>query len=121
MTNNVASNNNNANNMNTIAILPGGRKLCLPPCRKYRGKRDTDKQKEIHHSLGKLPLTNNTSTKTTKNINRIQDSVVNSCSNETNSTIDEFRKYNIYSSASIVLHLFEDLLDIKRCLSRGEG
>ena len=121
MTNNVASNNNNANNMNTIAILPGGRKLCLPPCRKYRGTRDTEKKKEIYHSVEKLASTNKFYTKTTKNINRIQDQVLNSCSNKTNSTINDLGKYNIYSTASITLHLFEDLLDLKRCLSRGEG
>ena len=107
--------------MNTIAILPGGRKLCSPPCRKYRGARDTEKQKEIYHSLEKLASTDKFSTKTTKNINRIEDHVLNSCSDETNRTINNLGKYNIYSSASITLHLFEDLLDIKRCLSRGEG
>ena len=115
----IASNNNNANNMNTIAILPGGRGICPSPCKKDRDRREIRIEKD--NGLKRLMQTNNYSTKKNTDANTMNDYLNNLCLVNANSTLHYFNKQNIFASAVIALNLFEDLLDVKTHLSTAKG
>ena len=100
--------------MNTIAILPGGRQICLPPCKKNRGRRNAGNRNEKYIAVQVLNSTNNISAKMTKTSNQFQYPGGKSCSNNPKTKTSYMNKTNIYSSAAITIHLFEDLLDMKR-------
>ena len=112
---NIASNNNNANNMNTIAILPGGREICHSlPCKKEREKRETGKQKESRQRVKTNTTYDKYYTDMTQNSYRMEDYSITTCLNKTRGVAKDKTRHEIFLHAAITLHLFEDLLDIKK-------
>lgn len=109
--------------MNTIAILPGGRQICAPPCKNAfdttRRRRHTG---DVKNSKATVDSENHL--KKTMNFNRNNNpSKKYGYSRETsvNSTLKIINSHDMQSSGAIILNQFEDLLDIKRCLKGKQG
>ena len=101
--------------MNTIAILPGGREICHSlPCKKEREKRETGKQKESRQRVKTNTTYDKYYTDMTQNSYRMEDYSITSCLNKTRGGVNDKTRHEIFLHAAIILHLFEDLLDIKK-------
>ena len=106
--------------MNTIAILPGGRQICSPPCKNvFNSTRQRRFAVDVKNRkvLGNQP-------KKTLNLNSNQNHSMSSCVSQeaaTNSTLKHISTHDIQSSGAIILNQFEDLLDVKRCFNTKPG
>ena len=101
--------------MNTIAILPGGRKLCATKyCNKGRSQRDTTLKIYDYHKMKKFPE-NKSSAKLDIPRNLATQQIVISGFYDINSppTND---KNTLLLIAAITIDLYENLLHIKRQL-----
>ena len=109
--------------MNTIAILPGGRKICSPPCkntsRYTRQKRQLPNKKYLNKMVDSGNDRNDTASASQQ-----QGYSSNLCFSRAqvmNTTSNDISTYDIYSSAAFLVEQFEHLLAIKRCEIRQPG
>jgi len=110
--------------MNTIAILPGGRKLCSPPCknisRPTRHKRQIFARKYSNNILSSKKGVKSNS-ETIGSLNQNIHSCVSSEQTIKRRIDDTSKMHNIYWMAVIMLNQFEDILELKRSLIRKQG
>lgn len=101
--------------MNTIAILPGGRKLCATKyCNKGRSQRDTTLKIYDYHKMKKFPE-NESSTKLDLPRNLTTKQIAISGFYDIKSPPPN-NKNNLLLIAAITMNLYENLLHIKRQL-----
>ena len=103
--------------MNTIAILPGGRKLCATKyCNKGRSQRDTTLKIYDYHKMKKFPK-NESSTKLDIPKNLKTQEIAFSRFYDIKSPPTN-NKNNLLLIAAISIDLYENLLHIKRQLMK---
>ena len=102
--------------MNTIAILPGGRKICATKyCNKGRSQRDTTLKIYDYNKIKKFPE-NEYSTKLDIPRNLTTQQIAISGFYDTKTLPDN--KNNLLLIAAITIDLYENLLHIKRQLMK---
>ena len=103
--------------MNTIAILPGGRKICATKyCNKGRSQRDTKLKIYDYHKMKKFPE-NEFSTKLDIPRNVTTQQIAISGFYDIKSPPPN-NKNNLLLIAAITIDLYENLIDIKRQLMK---
>ena len=109
--------------MNTIAILPGGRKICFPSCKNM--SRSTRRKRHIMDAnFLSNRLDSGKERNITNNANLNLAHFNNSCVIEAqriNGIMDAIDTHDIFTGAAVLLDQYESLLVIKRCEIRKPG
>lgn len=109
--------------MNTIAILPGGRNICSPPC-KNTSRYTRQKRQVLNRKYSNKMQDSEKDINDTTSASQRRGYSSNLCflkAQKMNTTSNDIKPYDIYSSAALLLDQFEHLLAIKRCEIRQPG